>query len=285
MARAAVARARRYTDDVEFSPMDATRSDPDFLAEIVQVALRPAPPPSTCPTPSASSCRIGWRRCCAAARARAAAGLGGAVVSRPGRPGARDRQLSGRGRRGRAPGRARRERHRRARRQRRLRGGGDGAAVHGEALGVHTDIDTSGICELSRLVAERSGIAVPPNKPIVGRNAFRHASGIHQDGVIKCRETYEVLDPADRPPDGHPDRAGQALGPRGLRRARARAGHRAAGRHVLARLRALPEAGRRAPRGARRGSARICASCARRRALTCGAREVDTQRSDARCGP
>jgi 2-isopropylmalate synthase len=67
--------------------------------------------------------------------------------------------------------------------------------VHGPALGVHTQVDASGICELSRLVAERSGIPVPPNKPVVGRNAFRHASGIHQDGVIKCRETYEVLDP------------------------------------------------------------------------------------------
>ena len=45
-------------------------------------------------------------------------------------------------------------------------------------------------------MAERSGIAVPPNKAVVGRNAFRHASGIHQDGVLKQRETYEVLDPA-----------------------------------------------------------------------------------------
>jgi 2-isopropylmalate synthase len=68
--------------------------------------------------------------------------------------------------------------------------------VHGEGLGVHTDVDPGGIEELSRLVAERSGIAVPPNKPVVGGNAFRHASGIHQDGVLKERETYEVIDPA-----------------------------------------------------------------------------------------
>jgi len=61
---------------------------------------------------------------------------------------------------------------------------------------VHTDVDATGICGLSRCVAERSGIPVPPNKPIVGGNAFRHASGIHQDGVIKWRESYEVLDPA-----------------------------------------------------------------------------------------
>jgi 2-isopropylmalate synthase len=68
--------------------------------------------------------------------------------------------------------------------------------IHGEALGVHTDVDPGGICALSRLVEQRSGMPVPPNKPIVGGNAFRHASGIHQDGVIKWRENYELLDPA-----------------------------------------------------------------------------------------
>ena len=69
--------------------------------------------------------------------------------------------------------------------------------VHGSGLAVHTDVDPRGICGISRLVAERSGIAVPPNKAIVGGNAFRHASGIHQDGVLKLRENYEVLDPAE----------------------------------------------------------------------------------------
>jgi 2-isopropylmalate synthase len=73
--------------------------------------------------------------------------------------------------------------------------------VHGEALGVRTRVDSSKIWALSRLVEERSGIAVPPNKAVVGGNAFRHASGIHQDGVLKRRETYEVLDPASI---GHP---------------------------------------------------------------------------------
>jgi 2-isopropylmalate synthase len=63
-------------------------------------------------------------------------------------------------------------------------------------MGVRTGVDASGICALSRLVEERSGIPVPPNKAIIGRNAFRHASGIHQDGVLKWRETYEVVDPA-----------------------------------------------------------------------------------------
>jgi 2-isopropylmalate synthase len=67
--------------------------------------------------------------------------------------------------------------------------------VHGGELGVHTDVDPAGICAISRLVEERSGVAVPLNKAIVGGNAFRHASGIHQDGVIKWRENYEALDP------------------------------------------------------------------------------------------
>jgi 2-isopropylmalate synthase len=67
--------------------------------------------------------------------------------------------------------------------------------VHGERLGIRSGVATEGIYALSERVAERSGIAVPYNKAIVGRNAFRHASGIHQDGVLKKRETYEVIDP------------------------------------------------------------------------------------------
>jgi len=74
-------------------------------------------------------------------------------------------------------------------------------AVHGPVLGVHTDVDTKGIYPLSRLVEERSGIGVPANKAIVGRNAFRHASGIHQDGVLKHRLNFECIDPATI---GHP---------------------------------------------------------------------------------
>ena len=50
---------------------------------------------------------------------------------------------------------------------------------------------------ISRLVAERMGMKVQPNKAIVGSNAFSHSSGIHQDGVIKNRETYEIIDPVE----------------------------------------------------------------------------------------
>ena len=73
--------------------------------------------------------------------------------------------------------------------------------VHGAALGVETGVDTRGIWAVSQAVARHSGFAVPPNKAIVGGNAFRHASGIHQDGVLKLRETYETIDPAEI---GHP---------------------------------------------------------------------------------
>lgn len=50
---------------------------------------------------------------------------------------------------------------------------------------------------ISRLVSEKMGMPVQPNKAIVGANAFAHSSGIHQDGVIKKRETYEIIDPLE----------------------------------------------------------------------------------------
>ena len=64
-------------------------------------------------------------------------------------------------------------------------------------LGLHTDINTKMLQEMSQLVSENMGMIVQPNKAIVGANAFAHSSGIHQDGVIKNRETYEIINPAD----------------------------------------------------------------------------------------
>src|SRR4029077_18309214 len=49
----------------------------------------------------------------------------------------------------------------------------------------------------SRLVSSLTGVVVPPNKAIVGANAFAHSSGIHQDGILKYRQTYEIMDPAE----------------------------------------------------------------------------------------
>jgi 2-isopropylmalate synthase len=64
-------------------------------------------------------------------------------------------------------------------------------------LNLHTNINTRLLFDTSRLVSDKMGMPVQPNKAIVGANAFAHSSGIHQDGVIKNRETYEIMDPHD----------------------------------------------------------------------------------------
>lgn len=64
-------------------------------------------------------------------------------------------------------------------------------------LHLFTDIKTELLLETSQMVSEKMGMFVQPNKAIVGANAFAHSSGIHQDGVIKNRETYEIINPAD----------------------------------------------------------------------------------------
>ena len=64
-------------------------------------------------------------------------------------------------------------------------------------LNLDTNINTQLLFSTSKLVTESMGMVVQPNKAIVGDNAFAHSSGIHQDGVIKNRETYEIIDPKD----------------------------------------------------------------------------------------
>ncbi|NRD21733.1 2-isopropylmalate synthase [Winogradskyella litoriviva] len=64
-------------------------------------------------------------------------------------------------------------------------------------LDLDTNINTSMLYGMSQLVSDSMGIYTQPNKAIVGSNAFAHSSGIHQDGVIKNRETYEIIDPKD----------------------------------------------------------------------------------------
>ena len=195
-ARAAVAHAKQYLDDVEFSPMDATRADLDFTAEVCQIAIdegattinipdtvgytmpheyaeflrRPLRARSrTCTT---SSCRstatTTWvwpwptrSRVCRRARARWSAR---STASASGPATRRSRRSSCSCTRARptwacSPGPITRE-----------------------------------IARTSRMVSRLTGYAVQPNKAIVGRNAFAHESGIHQDGVLKERTTYEIMD-------------------------------------------------------------------------------------------
>ena len=69
--------------------------------------------------------------------------------------------------------------------------------VRQAALGLETAVDTTQIVPTSRLLTELTGVGVQPNKAIVGANAFAHASGIHQDGVLKDRLNYEIMKPED----------------------------------------------------------------------------------------
>ncbi|MDE6650420.1 MAG: 2-isopropylmalate synthase [Muribaculaceae bacterium] len=64
-------------------------------------------------------------------------------------------------------------------------------------LGLDTNINSKKIASVSRMVSSMMNMPVQPNKAIVGRNAFAHSSGIHQDGVLKNRESYEIIDPKD----------------------------------------------------------------------------------------
>lgn len=64
-------------------------------------------------------------------------------------------------------------------------------------IGVETNINTTKIYPISRMVSSLMNMPVQPNKAIVGRNAFAHSSGIHQDGVLKNAQTYEIIDPKD----------------------------------------------------------------------------------------
>lgn len=72
-----------------------------------------------------------------------------------------------------------------------------GLRTRTDFYGCTTNIRTPEICRTSRLVSKLTGFVVPPNKAIVGGNAFRHEAGIHQDGVLKERSTYEIMRPED----------------------------------------------------------------------------------------
>ena len=197
MAAAMVRSAREFTDDVEFSPMDATRADPEFVAELVRAVLAAGAGtlnlPDTVGFATPDQVEALFRGLRAAVPESEAAvlsfhgqddlGLATANSLAAIRAGARQVEVTVNAIGERAGNTSLEEVVLALR-------------VHGERLGVASSVDTTGIHALSELVAERSGIAVPPNKAVVGRNAFRHASGIHQDGVLKQRETYEVIDPA-----------------------------------------------------------------------------------------
>jgi 2-isopropylmalate synthase len=69
--------------------------------------------------------------------------------------------------------------------------------VRRESLGAESGVDTTEIPAASRLVERLTGYTVPPNKAIVGANAFAHEAGIHQDGLLKDSATYQIIDPQE----------------------------------------------------------------------------------------
>ena len=197
MVEYAVRRARAATDDVEFSPMDATRADPGFVADVTRVALAAGATTINIPDtvgfilPDMLAARLRDLRdrvpeleeAVLSFHGQDDLGLATANALAAISAGARQVELAVNGIGERAGNTAFEELVMALR-------------VHGDSLGVHTDVDPAGICAVSALVEERSGVPIPPNKSVVGANAFRHASGIHQDGVLKWRENYEVLDPS-----------------------------------------------------------------------------------------
>jgi 2-isopropylmalate synthase len=190
----AVKRARQYTDDVEFSPEDAGRSEPDFLCRILEAVIDAGGTTLNIPDTVGYNLPNQFGELIHTLRERipnsdkaifsvhchndlglAVANSLSAVLN-----GARQVEctINGLGERA---GNAALEEVVMAVRTRQ------------DMFSCDTDIDTTQILTASRLVSGITGFAVQPNKAIVGANAFAHESGIHQDGVLKNRETYEIM--------------------------------------------------------------------------------------------
>src|SRR5690349_19046874 len=194
-ARAAVAHARELVDDVEFSPMDATRADVEFTAEVLQAALDEGATTINIPDtvgyamPDEYAAFLtklyelvpGLRDVVLSVHCHDDLGLAVANSFAGVQAGARQVEcaINGIGERA---GNASLEEIVMLLRTR-------------EAdVGFATGVNTREIARTSRMVSRLTGYPVQPNKAIVGRNAFAHESGIHQDGVLKHRATYEIMD-------------------------------------------------------------------------------------------
>jgi 2-isopropylmalate synthase len=194
-ARAAVAQARAYTDDVEFSPEDGSRSDVEFMAEVIQIALDegattinvPDTVGYTMPQEYAAMFEELYRlvpdlrNVVVSVHCHDDLGLAVANSFAGLQAGCRQVECAVNGI-GERAGNASLEEivmlmHTRE-----------------SSVGLWTGVDTREIARTSRLVSRLTGYPVQPNKAIVGRNAFAHEAGIHQDGVLKERTTYEIMD-------------------------------------------------------------------------------------------
>ena len=196
MAVSNVELAKSYCDDVEFSPMDATRTEPAYLYAMLTACIRAGATTVNIPdtvgytTPGEFSELLkgiqsnveGIDKVTISVHCHNDLGL--AVSNSLAAVKAGVRQVEGC-----------------------INGIGEragNAALEEVIMSLHTrqdyfqvghNIDTSQLYRTSKLVRDITGFAVQPNKAVVGGNAFRHASGIHQDGIIKERTTYEIMDP------------------------------------------------------------------------------------------
>lgn len=194
----AVKHAKSFVDDVEFYAEDAGRANPEFLVRVVQAVVDAGTTVVSIPDTTgyclpdeygALVKRVcdeveGIERVTVAVHAHNDLGLATALTLAGVRNGATQVECTINGLGERAGNTALEEVVMAIR-------------MHGEQLGAHTDIVTREITRASRLVSRITGMNVQANKAIVGANAFAHSSGIHQDGVLKARATYEIIDPAE----------------------------------------------------------------------------------------
>ena len=191
-----VSHARSYCEDVEFSPEDAGRSDPAFLYEVLEIAIAAGATTLNIPDtvgytmPDEFGALIagiranvpGIERVVISVHCHDDLGLAVANTLAGLRAGARQAEVAVNGI-GERAGNCSLEEVVMALRTRR------------PLLKLDTGVDTTQLTRVSKLVSTCTGFLVPPNKAIVGANAFAHESGIHQDGMMKHQATYEIMRP------------------------------------------------------------------------------------------
>jgi len=196
MARSMVAHAKKYVDDVEFSPMDASRTEPEYIYQILEAVIDAGATTVNIPDTVGYAAPDEFgnliegifknvpniERAIVSVHCHNDLGLAVANSLESLKRGARQVEctINGIGERA---GNASLEEIVMAIKTRQ------------DFFNLTTNIDTTQIYKTSRLVSELTGFVVQPNKAIVGANAFRHESGIHVDGVIKMPITYEIIDP------------------------------------------------------------------------------------------
>jgi 2-isopropylmalate synthase len=193
-----VERAKGYCDDIEFSPEDASRTELDFLAEVVERAVQAGATtvniPDTVgyavPAQYAATIRhlkntvTGIDKVVISVHCHNDLGLAVANTLAALKEGARQVECTINGIGERAGNCA-------------LEEVVMAVKTRGDYFGLRTTVNTRRLCPTSRHVAHVTGIDVQRNKAIVGQNAFAHEAGIHQDGILKERTTYEIMRPQD----------------------------------------------------------------------------------------